>query len=162
MTARRQDFAIRPATSDDVPAIRRVHESSIRGLGPAAYTAEEVESWVGVLTDDGYYWAMTEGGETFIVAETAEDGVIAFCSLAGDELKGLYVVPSWARRGVGAALLRLAEAAIAAAGHRTIRLGATLVGQPFYAAHGYVVMCCKPWKTRGGLEIDTVDMEKVL
>ena len=77
-------------------------------------------------------------------------------------MKGLYVVPSWARRGVGSALLRAAEADIAAAGHRLIRIGATLVGRPFYQAHGYEVVHHQRWKTRGGLMIDTVDMEKAV
>lgn len=162
MTAGRQEFLIRPATPDDAVAIRRVHESSTRGLGTAVYTADEVESWVGVLTDEGYRWAMTEGGESFIVAATADDGVVAFCSWTGDEVKGLYVAPGWARRGIGLALLRQAEAAIIAAGHRAIRIGATLVGQPFYQAHGYRVVCQEKRKTRGGLLIDTLDMEKIV
>jgi predicted N-acetyltransferase YhbS len=164
MTAPRPVFNIRAARPDDAPAIRLVHESSIRGLGPAAYTAAEVESWVGVLTVEKYVEAMMLGDEAFIVAEAAPtaggDGVIAFCSWARDEVKGLYVAPAWARRGVGTALLRLAEAAIVGAGHRTIRIGATLVGRPFYEAHGYAIVRHKKWKTRGGLAIDTLEMEK--
>jgi putative acetyltransferase len=164
MTAPHPVFSIRAARPEDAPAIRVVHESSIRGLGPAGYTAAEVESWVGVLTVEKYVEAMMLGDEAFIVAEAAPadggDGVIAFCSWARDEVKGLYVRPGWARRGVGTALLRLAEAAIVGAGHRTIRIGATLVGRPFYESRGFVVLRHKPWKTRGGLVIDTLDMEK--
>jgi putative acetyltransferase len=164
MAAPRPVFSIRAARPEDAPAIRHVHESSIRGLGPAAYTAAEVESWVGVLAVEKYVEAMMLGDEAFIVAEAAPaedgDGVVAFCSWTRDEVKGLYVAPGWARRGVGTALLRLAEAAIAAAGHRTIRLGATLVGRPFYESRGYGIVRHKPWKTRGGLVIDTLDMEK--
>lgn len=155
-------FSLRSATSDDAPALRRVHETSIRGLGPVAYTADEVESWVGVLTDDGYRRAMGEGGETFVVAETTADGVIGFCSWLDDEVKGLYVTPGWARRGIGSALLRLAEAAIVAMGHRLIRVDATLVGHPFYEIHGYRVVRRERRRTRGGLLIETLDMEKAL
>lgn len=161
MTAGRWDFAIRPAALDDAPAIRRAHEGSIRGLGPLAYAPDEVESWVGVLSDDKYRAAMLTG-ERFNVADAMADGVIAFCGWIGDEVKGLYVVPSWARRGVGSALLRAAEADITAAGHRLISIGATLVGRPFYQAHGYEVVHHQRWKTRGGLMIDTVDMEKAV
>jgi GNAT superfamily N-acetyltransferase len=118
-----------------------------------------------VLTDRGYVEAMTLGDEAFIVAEGADaagDGVVGFCSWAADEVKGLYVAPGWARAGVGGALLSLAEAAITAAGHRTIRIGATLTGAPFYRAHGYQTVRHKPWRTRGGLVIDTLDMAKTL
>lgn len=158
-------FSIRATRPDDAPAIHRVHEASIRGLGLAAYTPDEVESWVGVLTDRGYVEAMVLGDEAFVVAEgteTAGDGVVGFCSWAADEVKGLYVVPGWARAGVGSALLRLAEAAITASGHRIIRIEATLVGEPFYRAHGYETVRRRARPTRGGLMIDTLDMEKTL
>jgi putative acetyltransferase len=154
-------FVIRPATPADAVAIKRVHEDSIRGLGPAAYRRDEVESWVGVLRAEGYVEAMTDGGERFLIAEDGTGTAVAFCSYKEDEIMGLYVAPGWARRGVGSALLRRGEAAIAAAGHTRIRIGAALSGQLFYEAHGYRVVRQRKWNTRGGLEIDVVDMEKV-
>ena len=89
-------------------------------------------------------------------------GLVGFCSFKDDELKGLSVAPDWARRGVGSALLRQAEAAIAAAGHRRIRLDASLSGQAFYEHHGYRVVVRHDWKTRGGLVIGALAMEKAL
>jgi predicted N-acetyltransferase YhbS len=77
-------------------------------------------------------------------------------------VKGLYVAPAWARRGVGGALLRQAEAAIVAAGHRRIRIGASLSGQAFYERHGYRVVDRHGWKTRGGLVSAALAMERVL
>ena len=38
-------IGIRRATDDDRVAIARLHEAAIRALGPACYTAEEVDSW---------------------------------------------------------------------------------------------------------------------
>lgn len=154
-------FSIRPGVPADAPAIRRVHESSIRGLGPARYMAAEVESWVGVLTDQGYVDHMATG-EIFLVAETPADGVVAFCSRQDDEVKALYVAPAWVGRGVGTALLALAEAAIAEAGHAKVRIGASLTGESFYTARGYVVVGRHLWTTRGGLAIASVDMERPL
>lgn len=159
MIAGRPAIAIRPATPDDAAAIRRVHERSIRALGRTAYTLAEVESWIGVLEDDKYRVAMMLG-EIFIVADTGGAGVVAFCSWTADEVKGLYVAPGWDRRGVGSALLHAAEQAITAAGHRRIRIGASRVGEPFYAARGYAVVARGKWKTRGGLEIAMADMAK--
>jgi len=109
-----------------------------------------------------YVDAMHEGGEIFIVA-AARDGVLAgICSFKGDEVKGVSVAPEWARQGVGSALLGHAEAAIAAAGHRRIRIQASLSGQAFYERHGYRIVDRYGWKTRGGHVIAALAMEKVL
>jgi putative acetyltransferase len=152
----------RSGTPDDAAEIMRVHRTAILSLGLATYGLAEVESWATGLVPEGYVKAMTEGGETFIVAAAADDGLAGFRSFKDDEVKGLYVAPACARRGVGGALLRQAEAAIAAAGHRRIRLDAALSGQAFYERHGYRVTERHSRKTRGGLVIPVVDMEKAL
>jgi putative acetyltransferase len=63
---------------------------------------------------------------------------------------------------VGRTLLERAEAAIAAAGHGKIRVGASLTGRPFYEAQGYVVVREREWTTRGGLKTAVLEMEKRL
>jgi putative acetyltransferase len=151
---------IRVAGPGDAPFIQQVHEDSIRGLGPRAYSRAEVESWAGGLKPTGYVWAMTQGGEDFLLAEA--DRIVAFCSFAADEVRGLYVHPAWAGRGIGRELLVCAEAAIRAGGHERARIGASLTGQRFYAAQGYRIVAKRGWKTRGGLVLEIADMEKSL
>jgi putative acetyltransferase len=154
-------FIIRAATPADAPEILLVHRESILALGLETYSLAEVESWAAGLVPERYVEAMNEGGETFIVA-VAAGGLVGICSFKDDELKGLSVAPEWARRGVGSALLRQAEAAIAAVGHRRIRLDASLSGQAFYEHHGYRVVVRHGWKTRGGLVSAALAMEKAL
>ena len=52
-------------------------------------------------------------------------------------IRAMYTHPEWVRRGIGALLLELGESAARAAGYKTIELGSTLAGEPFYLAHGY-------------------------
>jgi putative acetyltransferase len=155
-------IVIRAATPMDAAAILQVHQQSIRVLGSEVYSLAEVESWAAGLVPERYVEAMNEGGEIFIVAVATGDVLVGFCSFRDDEVKGLYVAPEWARRGVGSALLREAEAMMAAAGHRHIRLGASLSGQAFYEHHGYRVIEQHGWKSRGGLVMDAFAMEKAL
>lgn len=162
MTTETTAMRFRRGAPDDASAILRVHRQSILTLGLEAYSRAEVESWAADLVPEGYVKAMTDGGETFIVADAADGALAGFCSFKGDEVKGLYVAPSAARRGVGSALLRQAEAAISAAGHGRIRIDAALSGQAFYERHGYHVTERHGRKTRGGLVIPVVDMEKTL
>jgi putative acetyltransferase len=155
-------IALRAGSPADGTAIRDLHEASIRAFGISAYTAEEVESWIGVLEPHRYGEAMTRGGEIFVVAEDAGSALAGFCSYKGDEIIGLYVAPGRGRQGIGSALLAAAEAAITASGHSRIRIGASLSGRAFYEAKGYRVVGDRIWKSRGGLDMAVLDMEKSL
>jgi putative acetyltransferase len=156
---------IRVGTPGDAGFLQRLHEESIRGLGPRCYSRAEVESWAAGLKLEGYVRAMTRGGETFLIAEPARDAggrLAGFCSFAGDRICGLYVHPRWAGKGVASALLAPAEAAIVAEGHRTIRISASLPGLAFYEKHGYRALRSLAWRTRGGLAVAVVEMERRL
>ena len=58
------------------------------------------------------------------------------------------------------ALLARAEAAITADGHERIGITATLVGRAFYEKHGYRVLQRRDHRTRGGLVVAVLEMEK--
>jgi len=127
-----------------------------------AYSLAEVERWAAGLVPERYVEAMNEGGETFIVAAAAGD-LVGFCSFKDYEVRGLYVAPSAARRGVGSTMLRQAEAAIAAVGHRAVSASAPPSrARRSMSATGYRVVERRDWRTRGGLVIPVVDMEKML
>lgn len=153
-------YIIRSGQPDDAAALLAIHRSSILGLTEPHYSAQEAASWAAKLSPEGYVRTMTKGGETFAVATTERGQGIGFCSYKENEVVGLYVKPSWARKGVGTALLHHAEAAIAAAGHQSVTVMASLSGRAFYEAHGYQVIKKRGWETRGGLVIDALDMLK--
>jgi len=153
---------IRAGTPGDAAFIQQIREESIRGLGPRCYSRAEVESWASGLTLGGYVRAMNQDGERFLLAEpeTAGGRLASFCSFAGDRIIGLYTHPHWAGRGVAGALLARAEAAITADGHELIGITATLVGRAFYEKHGYRILQARDARTRGGLVVAVLEMEK--
>jgi N-acetylglutamate synthase-like GNAT family acetyltransferase len=53
------------------------------------------------------------------------------------KIRAFFVDPAWARRGIGSLILDACECAAIAAGFRTLEMGATLTGVPFYKARGY-------------------------
>lgn len=155
-------FTIRAGTPADAGAISALHRRTILAVGREFYTQAEVENWAHGLVAWRYVRAMTERGESFLLAIDPSDAVIGFCSYKDDEVRGLYVDPSAARSGIGGALLRRAEAAITASGQNLIWVRASRSGQPFYEAQGYRVVSEGDWKTRGGLEIAVARMEKAI
>jgi GNAT superfamily N-acetyltransferase len=52
-------------------------------------------------------------------------------------VRAMYTHPLWVRCGIGTLLLELSETAARAAGFKTIELGATIPGEPFYLARKY-------------------------
>ncbi|MEO1000539.1 MAG: GNAT family N-acetyltransferase [Pseudomonadota bacterium] len=151
---------LRPGRPEDAPALLALHRAAILTLGRAAYSAAECESWAAGLTEAGYVRAMAD--ERYIVAVDGAGALLGFASHRGEEVMGLYVAPGAARQGIGRRLLAAAESAIADAGHDRVRIGAALSAEAFYRAAGYRVIAPRPWRTRGGLTIRTLDMARDL
>jgi len=152
--------SIRPATLDDVDALRALVEASVRGLSVGFLDAEEIEAElraVGVdtqlIADGTYYVAVAEGS---IIgaggwsrrqalhgsdAYRASHGPGADAPLAPDRdparIRAMFVHPDWARRGIGRRLFETARDAARAEGFTSFILTATLPGVPLYEALGF-------------------------
>lgn len=132
----------RRANPKDAEAIALAHLDSIRSIGPAFYPPDVVEAWGSGLTPDIYVKAMG-GGEAFFIATGDVDGqpaVLGFSThRVDDEQDGasVYVRGGAARRGIGSALLRLAEEHARAYGAKSIQIQASLAGVEFYKANGF-------------------------
>jgi hypothetical protein len=97
-------FTIRPAIPADAEALCALHKASVRALCVGAYTTEEIEAWLREREPQGFRRAMTDGGETMLMAEC--DGAVAgFASIKETVLFGLYVDPAIGR-GAGQVLLQ--------------------------------------------------------
>lgn len=144
---------IRLAVRDDLPAIRRLMEESIRALSPGFY--DEVQTaaavrYIGVpdeqLIDDGTFFVVEEEGRLVacggwsarakLFTGTAEqESASGFSAVA--RIRAMFVDPAFARRGLGRRILEAAESAAADAGFTAFELMATLPGVPLYEACGY-------------------------
>ncbi|MBL6617795.1 MAG: GNAT family N-acetyltransferase [Reyranella sp.] len=153
------DFTIRPATLADAEALCGLHKAAVRKLCVGAYAADEIEAWLREREPAGFRHAMTEGGETMLVAE--RDGAVAgFASIKEAVLFGLYVDPATGR-GAGQVLLHAAEEEVRRRGATVLSLQATLNAVPFYRKHGYMRQDRSSVR-RGGRDLAVLDMIKHL
>jgi putative acetyltransferase len=162
------EFETRRATESDAAAIAEAHIDSIRSLGSQFYSTGVVDDWSEGLGPGLYVEAMARG-EVFFVAVGEIDGKIAVLGFASDyRIEGsqhgasAYVRGAVARRGIGSALMRLAETHAIARGARSIRIEASLAGLEFYRAHGFVEIGRGDTHLRSGRPIACVFMEKQL
>lgn len=160
-------FEIRAARPADADAIAAAHIDSIESIGPRFYAADVVQAWRGAIQPAMYRNAMA-AGEAFFVAVVSQEGdgeVLGFSShhvAATQHSVGVYVRGMAARRGIGSALLRLAESSALAAGAGTLRLDSSLAAVDFYRANGFVETGRGEHQLRVGRRMSCVFMEKNL
>ncbi len=152
-------FTIRPETPADAEALCALHNASVRTLCLGAYTADEIEVWLRDREPQGFRHAMTDGGETMLVAE-CEGAVVGFASIKETVLFGLYVDPARGR-GAGRVLLLAAEDEVRLQGASVLSLHATLNAVPFYRQHGFMRQD-RSTVRRGGRDLAVLEMTKAL
>jgi putative acetyltransferase len=162
------DFDTRQADLRDIDAIAEAHLDSIRSTGPRCYPSNVVDDWSDGVTGDLYAKAMARG-EVFFIAIGEIDGKPAVLGFSSDyRIEGsthgtsVYVRGAAARRGIGTALLRLAENHAVTAGATSIQIDASLTGEAFYRAHGFVETARGETRLMSGRPIACVFMRKTL
>jgi GNAT superfamily N-acetyltransferase len=108
-------------------------------------------------------------GEVFFIATRVTDPEAAVLGFSSDYLisgtthgVSAYVRGTAARKGIGSALLRHAEAHARKRGATIIEIDASLVAVAFYAAHGFVEVNRRQTRLTTGRTIETVFMRKLL
>jgi GNAT superfamily N-acetyltransferase len=172
--------AIRLATHTDVPAIERLIAASARALGAAYYREEQIEAALrgafGVdtqLIDDRTYFLVDGddglaacGGWSFrrtlfgSDARSERDADVLDPLHDSARIRAFFVDPSYARRGLGRALLEHCEAQARLHGFRRFALMSTLPGVALYARCGYLPGAPLDHRLAEGLSIRFMPMQR--
>ena len=150
---------LRAATPADVPALRRLIESSVRGLSVGFYSEQQIESALryvfGVdsqlIADGTYFLIEGEGGEVAAAGgwsrratlyggdqhKTSSRDPLLDPATDAARIRAFFVDPRYARRGLARRLFDACHEAARHAGFQTFELGATLPGVPLYEALGF-------------------------
>ena len=176
----RSDLTSRLAQRADIPALAALMEAAIAELQRGFLSEAQIASSrmiMGLdtqLIDDGTYFVIEIGGDiagcggwsrrnTLYGGDHSPGRSAALLDPASEpaRVRAMYTAPAFARRGVGAAILALCEAAAAAEGFSRVELAATMSGRPLYAACGYTEI--EPFEdARGGVPVPLVRMGKRL
>ena len=173
---------LRPARATEVSALNALIAASARGLSGGFYTPAQIDLLIrhvfGVDTQ-------LIADRTYFVIE--RNGALAACGgwsarrtlFGGDQAKetrdppldpateaarirAFFVLPEWARQGLGRRMLAHAESCAGAAGFGRVELMATLPGEPFYRAAGYEALEPVAHRLPGGETVPLVRMGRAL
>ena len=153
------EISIRLAVMDDVPTLKILIPLSARELSKGYYTQQQAESAIkyifGVDTqlvkDKTYYVAEAKGQivgcggwskrQTMFGGDQRKADQEPMLDPKADagRIRAFFIHPNWARKGIGRRIIEACEKAANAAGFTRMELGATLPGEPLYAAMGYEV-----------------------
>ena len=176
------DLTLRLATPQDVATLGALIARSVHALQAHTYTQAQREAALGsvfgvdhrLIADGGYFVAEIGGAvvgcggwsdrEALYGAHgpAESDGPRINPRSGPARVRAFFVDPDHARRGIGKAILQASEAAARSAGFTRAALGATLAGEPFYAANGYVALARTEADLPGGGSLTVIQMEKVL
>ena len=163
MNAARPDIALRPATLDDLPALRALIEASVRTLSKGFLSAEQIESELRyvispdtqLIVDGSYYVAVAadgrlagaggwsrrralHGGDAYKAAHSSANELIDPAQEPA-RIRAMFTHPEYVRQGIARRIFEASRSAAAAEGFRSLVLTATMPGVPLYESLGFRV-----------------------
>jgi GNAT superfamily N-acetyltransferase len=181
------EFVIRPATTDDIPALLELVEQSVRQLQQNDYSPAQIDASIGtafgidrqLLADRTYFVATPAADPAQLVACGGWSYRRTMCGsdslgnrdasvldpadpAAYAKIRAIFVHPACARRGLGSLILAHCEAAAQAAGFTRFEMGSTLTGVPLYSLKGYIERSRSRLDLTNGESIEIVHMNKSL
>lgn len=125
---------IRRAKVTDEKVLTSLRRSAILTLAVPVLSIEQAEKWASQVAADRIARAIQEHDVWLAV----EADAIGWVEVDRDRIAALYVSPSCSCRGIGSALLALAETHIRSAGYVTAHLESSQNALNFYLRRGYL------------------------
>jgi putative acetyltransferase len=133
---------IRSYTNADLSAVAQLFTDAVHGLAVTHYDEAQRKAWA-PQPPDLEIWDARLKPLRVLVAQDARNSGDALLGFVGYEENGhidlMFSSPLAARRGVASQLLGRAEAALRELGVAELFTEASLLGQPFFARHGFTV-----------------------
>lgn len=182
-TINKVDLKLRPARLEDIPALARLVEVSVRRLGGRDYNPQQIESSLkyvfGVdtrlLIEDGTYYVVEIDGQivgaggwsrrkAIVGSDQTQGGKDNLLDPRQEpaKIRAFYVHPDWARQGIGRHMMSVCQAAARQAGFTRLELLSTLTGIPLYIACGFNRGERVELKMPDGVVLPAVKMGKLL
>jgi len=128
----------RLATADDLPALAELYATTVRKLGPALYTADQVRVWSASPDDAERFRCFVLNAYTLVAVVEESPHPVGFAGLEADgRIASLYVQADFCRRGIGSALLTALLQKAEQDGLTQLRTEASKFSRPVFERFGF-------------------------
>ncbi|BEL04642.1 hypothetical protein Q0Z83_028330 [Actinoplanes sichuanensis] len=142
------ELVIRRYEQADAGATRRVFHAAVHGTASRDYTPEQVQAWAPADFDEVRWRGRRAASYTYVAC--LDGVVVGFSDFTDDGLLDmLFVHPDAGGRGVARALVDRVLREATAAGHRRLRVHASLTARPAFERFGFVVDAARVVEVRG-------------
>lgn len=130
-------MSIKKADKKDIKEIVDVIRKSILATHIDIYPQDEIDHKLRIYSEDKIKEYMNKG-EYFV---DVEDNKIVGCVLVKeDNMRSLYVLPEYMKRGIGSKLAQKAEDCIKDDGYNHVNIWSSLISIDFYKSRGYKIL----------------------
>jgi ribosomal protein S18 acetylase RimI-like enzyme len=155
-------ISIRGAGPADAPAIATIHEAAVRGATVKAhYSGAQIGAWAQPRMVSRL-WEQIESRHFFVAMADGQPIAYAQLDPKAAVIRSIYVLPSFARRGVGRRLAQTMFDAARDAGLEQLQLDASLNAVAFYVTLGFRRLEDVDHELRSGVALRCVRMVKPL
>lgn len=152
---------LRRATSQDIESLWAVRTAAIQNISENFYTKKEIDTWA-QTQKPGNFEEVLNKLEWYVAEENQRIIGSGFLDKELSQIGAIFVDPAFQRKKVGQQILVLLEK-VAQENHIPILyLEATINATLFYKAAGYTAMQKSKYCHVSGLQLDCVNMQKVI
>ena len=157
--SKQDNILIRKFKSFDLDIVRSLIQSTIDVCYSDVYSKEAVRFFKDWHCDDSILKDVNEGNT--IVLER-DSRIIGTGTIVGEEIKRLFVEPSFQKNGFGKIIMQKLEEKALLAGVGVVKLDASLPFKKFYDSLGYVTLEKTFLEVENGKRLDYYKMQKAL
>jgi GNAT superfamily N-acetyltransferase len=157
--ARKGKLGVRAFQKSDLPPLKSLIHRTITACYPGYYGPEAVRFFLDYHSEQAIRRDAREG-RTLVLERAGR--VLGAGTLVGDEIKRLFVDPTFQRQGMGRRLVQRLEQTALAADVTVVTLDASLPSRAFYDRLGYATAEKASRFVEGGWRLDYFKMQKVL
>jgi putative acetyltransferase len=154
------------AQPEDAAAIAEIHYAAVHQTARSFYPEGVINDWSRPINLDRIerIKGAIENPDEWMIVARQDNLTVGFGSIVseGNELRSLYVYPSFGRRGIGARILIELEHEARSLELPCLQMDASINAEAFYCKHGFEIVEHATHKLASGQEMACVKMRKVL
>ena len=154
------------AQTQDAAAIVEIHYAAVHQTAKSFYPEDLLNGWSRPIDSARIerIQRTIENPDEWLIVAKQNNLIVGFGSIVpkNNELRGLYVHPSFGRRGIGARILTVLECEARYLGLLYLQMNASINAEAFDRKHGFEITKYATHQLASGQEMACVKMRKTL